>query len=361
MSQHHLVEVIAPNSSASYRKDLSENFPIHRFPGAPTLVRKDVRFIIPNPLKLKQVFHSFNPDVLHLYDPSPANLILKSLADKEGVPVVFSHFFTPELILAYAPFFKSGKKTVLATLKSVLLLYKGSKSLVVLSNSSKNSLAPYTKTPIHVISAGIDFKKYSHVPKRLSIDTFRKLHLPQQPSILHVGRLDPEKNLSTLILAWEKLVRSNPELHLIIAGSGSEKKKLENLAAEKKINHTISWLGMIPENELPPLYNNPWVKAFVIPSPVETQSIVTLQALAASLPVVAANMNALPEIVHHGKTGFLCNPTKPETFARHIKTLIANPALNARIGKNGQKLAKLHDFALSKQAYLTLYKNLSRK
>jgi glycosyltransferase involved in cell wall biosynthesis len=321
MAKDHTSAIICPNTSTRYHKDTSSISIHYRLPSYKTLVRPDVRFITPNPLQLKKAFVDFQPDIIHLHDPSPASVILKEVALNQKIPVVFSHHFTPNLILGYLPDFlkthtQNNPNLHKAILQFVTKLYKNSDHLVVPSHTIRSSLSQFTKIPISVISNGINYQRLSH-PNPSAINRIARLyHLPTKPFVFYVGRIDPDKNLDILIKAWSHINSSSDQFRLVIVGSGSQVRKLKKLASSLNLSSSITWTGHIPHTELAHIYNHPCAKIFAIPSPIESQSIVTLMALAAGKPVIAANSGALPEIVLPGKTGYLFPPQNPRLFAK---------------------------------------------
>lgn len=361
MAKDHTSAIICPNTTTRYRKDTSTASTHYRLPSYKAPIRPDVRFITPNPFQIKKAFTDFQPDLVHLHDPSPASIVLKETALNLNIPVVFTHHFTPDLILGYLPDFlktpaQNRPDLHKAILQFVSKLYKKSTHLIVPSLTIQSSLSQYTRIPISVISSGIDYKKLTHPDQAAIKQVARLYHLPSKPFVFYVGRIDPDKNLDVLIKAWSHISSSTNKFHLVIVGPGSQTHKLQKLASSLNLSSSITWTGHVPEAEIAHIYNNPFAKVFAIPSPIESQSIVTLMALAAGKPVVAANSGALPEIVLPGKTGYLFPPQNSRIFAQKILSLLKQPS--SSMPTFAQVLAKKHAYSSVINKYLHLYKNL---
>lgn len=361
MSSHHKIGVICP------KYDLMENidygFKTFRLPSAPILLRKGFNFILPIPGPIREAFEKFNPDVVHIYDPSPASLILLRLARNKGIPIVVSHFFYPQFLLEYfrvAPTATGKKPGKLATwlLRAIMKQYEGASKIIVLTQIIRNYIVRTTNIPVEIISAGVDYASFGRMAKNQITNICRHYFIPEKPWVLYVGRLDQDKNLPIMIKTWAMVCRQHKNLILLIVGDGTIREKLKKMTMDHKINERVYFTGTMPEADLPAVYLSRFSRAFFITSKVETQSIVTLQALAAGLPVVAANSGALPELVRPGVNGMLCDPDNPTDYAKGLNQVLSGKLKNDRVKHYGQFLAKKHDFSYSKQLYLKLYEDV---
>lgn len=366
MSKKYEIAVVCPNTTPRYVRRVVRGIPHYFLPSYPTLIRQDVRFITPNPFQFQKVFDDFRPDLIHFHDPSPASMVLKEIAVRNGIPVIFSHHFTPQMVLGYLP---ETLKTIAqkkdnlnkAILQLTCRLYENSSGIIVPTVTVKKTLKPLTSLPVSVISSGIDRQALADCSESKIIEVAHTYNLPKSPFIFYAGRLDPEKNIHILLQAWAKIAGSLPGHTLVIVGDGGKTEKLHDLADNLNLGKSIVWTGHISHSDLPAVYRNPLAKIFVIPSPIESQSIVTLMALAAGLPVVAAAAGALPEIVIDGQTGYLCPVDKPSIFAKYIKFLCDNPRAALEMGSRGRKLAVKHDMTHVMNKYHLLYEKLLNK
>jgi glycosyltransferase involved in cell wall biosynthesis len=141
-----------------------------------------------------------------------------------------------------------------------------------------------------------------------------------------VGRLDKQKGFSTLIEAMARLKDS--ELRCVILGDGPERGRLEALIRRHALEKRV-WL----QGERPDIVT--WLSAFDIgclPSLWEGLPNSLLEAMALGLPVVASNVDGVPEVVANGKTGVLVPPGAPAALAKALKDLSGDTDRRAALG-----------------------------
>ena len=135
------------------------------------------------------------------------------------------------------------------------------------------------------------------------------------PFALYVGRLSVEKGVCDLVRDWPTRA---PTLHVI--GDGPLEAELRNT---RRANVEI--VGRLPRERVAE-----WMRAasfLVVPSAwYENFPIVVIEAYAAGLPVLAARIGALPELVDEGQTGLLYDPNDPGDLSRSIERLVAGEA-----------------------------------
>lgn len=179
-------------------------------------------------------------------------------------------------------------------------------------------------------------------------DALRKEKGWQDETILiSVGRLAPEKNWETLLRAFAKVYPEHQDLRLVLIGDGPAKENLQSLAAELGIAERITFTGSLPFDEVPAYLKAADVFSFA--SITETQGLVTMEAMAAGLPVVSVDGSGTHDIVEHGKQGFLVE-NDADALAKGIQDLLADPRQMKRFSNNALKKAKTFDVnQLSKQ------------
>src|SRR6202008_386605 len=99
------------------------------------------------------------------------------------------------------------------------------------------------------------------------------------------------------------LILEKTDVQLVLVGTGALRNHLENMVQELSLHRHVVFTGFVSDEDLPNLYR--LADIFVIAGIAELQSIVTMEAMASALPVVAVNAVALPELIHHGENGFL--------------------------------------------------------
>ena len=146
--------------------------------------------------------------------------------------------------------------------------------------------------------------------------------------ILHVGRVAPEKDLTTLLHAFRRVKGIDPHAKLLIVGAGPYLEKAYDIARHLNLSGEVIFTGFVPDEDLPAYYAA--ADAFAIPSKFETQGLVILEALASGCPVAGANYRAIPEFVQDGVNGALFDPGDVRGCADAIlRTLRERDAMSA--------------------------------
>ncbi len=192
-------------------------------------------------------------------------------------------------------------------------------------------------TAISRIYNGVDLERFDEAPGR---DVVRKeFGIPSDaPVVAAIGRLEPEKGHPTLIEAWPLVHHHFPQARLLIAGEGSERDRLEGLAAAHLRSElccdSVAFLGR--RDDIPAVLAAADVVA--MPSYREAQGIAILEALAAERPVVASTVGGIPEMITDGETGTLVPSHDPSALAAAIIALFTHPDRAAKLAAAGHEM-----------------------
>lgn len=171
------------------------------------------------------------------------------------------------------------------------------------------------------------------------------------PFILNVGDLQPRKNQTGLILAFEQLIRQYPELphHLVLVGQNKwEGSAVRAAAARSSLGARIHFTGYVEDEDLRILYNA--CECFVFPSYYEGFGIPILEAMACGCAVACSNTSAMPEVADGAAIFF--SPRSIEEMTRALRDLVLDAELRARMRRLGQSRAAA--FSWDRTARLTL-------
>ena len=168
--------------------------------------------------------------------------------------------------------------------------------------------------------------------------------------LLALGRFDVTKGFDVLLRACGLLQDRGLDFTLTLAGGGGTvmglgcmQAELTRLRKDLGLEARVSMPGLISHNELPRLLNDHDV--FVAPCVVHASGRrdgipnTVIEALAYGLPVVSTTVNALPEVVRHGKTGLAVPPHDAVALADAVETLANDSAMAAGLARNGRLLA----------------------
>lgn len=153
--------------------------------------------------------------------------------------------------------------------------------------------------------------------------------------ILCPGRLHPCKGQGVLIRALPTVLREAPGVEVVFAGGGTERERLERLAAEVGVWDSVKFAGAVPRTELLGAMGEAAV--VVVPSRDEAFGLVNIEAMAMGTPVVASRVGGIPEIVRDGVDGLLFEPENAEELAACLVRLLKNEELRAEMGRNARQ------------------------
>jgi glycosyltransferase involved in cell wall biosynthesis len=158
--------------------------------------------------------------------------------------------------------------------------------------------------------------------------------------LLCICRLEPQKGIDVAIRA----LREIPGTQLVVLGEGPQRRELEQLARELDV--PVYLPGRVPDVAA-------WLRrADLLVHPVRWEGfgLALLEAMLASLPVVASKVSSIPEIVVDGETGLLVPPDDPGALAAAVNRVLAGPS---GYGERGRARAR-SDFSVAKMADRTL-------
>ena len=332
-----------------------------------------------SPAAARELIDDFKPDVVHLHSPLTLGATARSAARRRGVPVLYTNHYLPANVwpgleapgaatsapersgTARSGTARSGTarsgipRAVIArsaAARSAVLEVAFYAFITGFANRCDHVTAPTAtallllrehglRVPSQVVSNGIDLDTFAPGPCGAD-EALRARYalLPGGgPVILSVGRLSPEKRADVLIEAAVRLTQ--PGARLVLAGTGPDEGRLRALAASRGAADRVRFLGFVPGSDLPGLYR--LADVFAIASPAELQSLVTMEAMASGLPVVAVQAGALGELVHAGENGFLARPGHAADIATSLDLLCRDTALRTRMAKASRRIIADHD------------------
>ena len=185
----------------------------------------------------------------------------------------------------------------------------------------------------------VDVEQFAQGADQADTQAIREeLGLAGHPVVGIVGRLRREKGHAVLLEALSLVVRSVPNVTLVVVGDGQEREHLEEQVRSLGLDGHIVWLGARRPEELPGLYGVMDVVA--IPSQFEGFGLMAVEAMAAARPVVAFATGGLTEIVVDGVSGKLVPPGDRVAFAGALVGLITDCKAAVEMGKAGCRIVQ---------------------
>ncbi len=169
---------------------------------------------------------------------------------------------------------------------------------------------------------------------------------PGAPVLLSVSRLVEQKGVDVAVRALARVRERQPDAWLVVLGEGPEQDRLAALAAELGVAGAVHLPGRVPDVAA-------WLRradVLVHPARWEGFGLALLEAMLASLPIVASRVSSIPEIVADGESGLLVPPDDPEAVAAAVLDVLESPAGFAAAG-----LARARsEFSVARMAERTL-------
>lgn len=217
------------------------------------------------------------------------------------------------------------------------------------SKDLEQKVRSYSGKPLNVRTfyKGIDLSNFKGLPPKLSL--IREMGLPQgRRYLLFVGRLIYDKGVHELAEAFAAIAGRYPDLDLLFVGEEIEREKLFAYFGERGISHRILFRGIRPYAEIARLMKIS--DLLVLPTWAEGLPNVVMEAMAIGLPVVASNVDGIPEVLEDKITGlsFPVRDTGKLTVA--IVKMLEEDGLRERCIRNARELISAR-FDVKKNAW----------
>jgi len=214
----------------------------------------------------------------------------------------------------------------------------------------------YGYKPI-VIPKGIDFEQFS-----MNIDgnNLRKKYSTNgEKLVLTVCRLEPRKDIPTLISAANVVCMKSSQIKFVIVGDGISRKEIEQQINNLKLQNKVILVGEVHyfNEELPKYYRA--CDLFVLPTLYEGFGYVFLEAMACGLPIISTTVPAVPEVV--GDAGILLPPGRPDVLAEQLLKVTYDDGLRKRLIEKGLERVKKYDWSSLIVKYENAYGSVSKK
>lgn len=228
--------------------------------------------------------------------------------------------------------------------------------IITISESSRHDVHQFFGIPftqIDVVYPGVDAIYQPHPAEEVA--AFKK-EKGIGRFILHVGTLQPRKNIPLLLEAFAHL--AEPDLNLVLIGGkgwlfADIFAKVQALGLEKRVHFP----GYVPDDELPLWYNA--AELLVFPSRYEGFGMPIIEAMACGTPVVAANNSSIPEAV--GEAGHLFEPENMADCAQVITAVLHDPQLSAKMRRLGLAHARQFSWERAGLETAAVYRQALRK
>lgn len=224
--------------------------------------------------------------------------------------------------------------------------------VITISEYSKTEIAHHfglTEDRISVTPLGVDARWFHPLAESVMAEVSVRLSLPER-YFLFVGTLQPRKNVSRVIAAYQSLPEwLRGEVGLLIVGrAGWQCEDITSSLEAGAYGSNVRWLKHLPDDDLLAVMKR--ATALVFPSLYEGFGLPVLEAFAAGVPVVTSNTTSLPEVA--GDAALLVNPHDEAEIAGAMQRIVEDEALAGALRQRG--LSRAREFTWDRTAEMTL-------
>ncbi|ARV57941.1 group 1 glycosyl transferase [Nostocales cyanobacterium HT-58-2] len=354
LQQGHEVFLIHPQINSQYPQSVGNrpmpgldefkpfpNFSAYAFPTQPLIFYKS----LPQPLHYRywndsKLLEEFQPDIIvveeaaqmrgfySLYLQGYGRPIGIEYAKRTGTPII-SLFHTD--IVAYIQYYLGNQFFNLIRPIIPFLVKQFSETYDLNLFPSREQLDKYqqmkSQRSEYLPFQGVNCQKFN--PANIC---YNPIPDDQRPTLLFVGRITAEKNVTQLLDAYPIIAAKIPDVHLVIIGSGPYDAEIRKLA--EKFQSGVTVWGESHGTELLGWYAR--ADVFVNPSLTENFCTANNEALASGTPVVAAVATSTSEQIIPGVNGFLAEPNNPTDLAQKVITILENSDLKEEMSQQAR-------------------------
>lgn len=332
---HEVTVVTSDLTLAEPRVDTVGGVAVHRLPTWNALRANDLRAIIGVRNAVTELKRRLQPDVAHLHFGATSYTYAQT-QQSTPVPTVTTVHAIPESSLTADSLFSK--------------VLKASAAVNAVSSQGHRRLTeafPEAADRISFVYYGLGPAAHGAVDVRPP--SF------EEPILLCLGRLTPQKGFDVALRAFAEVQSSLPRARLKVVGEGVEETALKELAAALGIAPKVDFTGPVAPQEVFRVINE--ATMVLMPSRFEGLPLVALQAARLERPMISSDVDGLPELVVHGRSGLVLERNDADALAAAILFLAQNPARAVAMGRAAaQRLEERFGFDRCVDEYERLYR-----
>lgn len=171
-------------------------------------------------------------------------------------------------------------------------------------------------------------------------------------TVARISQAERYKGHDYVIRALPQILQRFPDLIYDVIGDGEGRPMLERLAQQVSAAEAVRFHGRVSDEELQQYYAQ--ASIFIMPSTHEGFGFVFAEAMAYGMPAIGGNLDATPEVIVDGETGYCVNPTSVDEIAQAVMRLLGNEDLRLRLGQQAARhVREKFSFAQFKQRLLS--------
>ena len=352
----HEVYVVTANLE-SFTYEYDEKKRVYKIPGIPTGIY-DSRLTGIYPIKAIQKIKSWDLDVIHSQSEFAIGTFARIFAKQYDIPIVHTYHTMYEDYIHYITkgYFDGPSKKIVEYLTKFYCDTTIDELIVPTRKTYDLFKEKYKyERNVHIIPTGIEIDRFYKEKIVLNKINNKKTELgitSDDLVILFVGRVASEKSIDFLINNHSDLLKKNKNAKLLIVGDGPDLEEYKKLAKKQKIENRVIFTGKVPWEDIPIYYALSDI--FVTASHTETQGLTVVEAMAASIPVVALDDESFRNTVVDGLTGYLFKNKKE--YVNKMVELINDQQKRINMGKQGRINSEAYSSKYFAERVLHVYK-----
>ncbi len=344
----HALQLVRPRQdpadTASQQGDFAEvlmrGLPIPRYP--------QLKMGLPSKRALLQLWTVSQPDVVHIATEGPLGWSALQAAQQLRLPVVSDfrtnfHAYTQHYGIAWL------RSPIMAYLRK---FHNRTHCTMVPTPALRDELMASGFKGLKVVARGVDTQQFDPARRSAALRASWGVGA-DTPVVLCVGRLAAEKNLATLVQAYEAMRRVNPALRLVLVGDGPERASLQARCPD------AIFAGVRRGQDLAAHYAS--ADLFVFPSMTETFGNVVPEAMASGLAVLAYDHAAAGQLIESGHNGVLARLNDVQDFCDAAVGIVGAGGWLRALGAQARTTASKLDWARVVDAVESEYLNAMHK
>jgi glycosyltransferase involved in cell wall biosynthesis len=321
-----------------------------RVPSVPAATYPEFALAVPWSPGVGRRVRALELDIFHAHHPFLLGPAARRTARRQRRPLVFTYHTRYEKYAHYVPLTRA---LVEAAAIGLSTRFAAAADAVIAPSALVRDLlrARGVTTPVSVVPTGVDLARFRPADRAAAR---RGLGLPADDLLLlYVGRLDREKSVDRVLLAFDRVAGTLPQARLWLVGQGKEREALQRVAARLAAGERVHFTGLRDHDSLPPWYQA--ADLFLFASETETQGLVLAEAAACGLPTVAVTAPGCDEVIRDGETGILTK-NDPAGLAEAAIGLLLDSERRAAMRLRARQVAEREfDVALQMSRTLEVY------
>lgn len=334
-----------------------DNGRIIRIPGIPIGIY-DYRLTTLYPVRAVNKIKKWNLDIIHTHTEFGIGTFARVIGKQLDIPVIHTYHTMYEDYVHYITkgYFDGPSKKIVEYLTK-FYCDKTIQELIVPTKKTYDLFKEKYKYDrnVHIIPTGIEIERFykEKINSNKLNELKEKLKINKDDIvILFLGRIASEKNVEFLIKNHVNLIKKNKKCKLVIVGDGPDLENYKKLTSKLKISDNVIFTGKVPWTEVPLYYS--LADIFTTASHTETQGLTVIEAMAASLPVVALDDDAFRNVVIDGLSGYLFKNKKD--YLNVMFKLIISKEMRENMGNQGRINSEVYSSKYFAERVISVYK-----